>query len=46
MMTPDSAAKISAIAIDAISELVEAGETHYTEGDAGFPFNRRAQFFD
>jgi hypothetical protein len=35
MMTPDSAAKVSAIGIDAICQLVEAGEIHSAEGNAG-----------
>jgi len=35
MMTPASAAKISAITIDAICKLVEAGTIHSAEGDAG-----------
>ena len=35
MMTPDSAAKLSSIGVGAICHLVEAGEIHFTEGDAG-----------
>jgi hypothetical protein len=35
MMTADSAARISAIGIDAIYELVELGEVHSTDGEAG-----------
>jgi hypothetical protein len=35
MMTPDSAAKLGAIGIDAICQFVEAGEIHFREGDAG-----------
>jgi hypothetical protein len=35
MMTADSAARISAIGIDAINELVELGEVHSTDGEAG-----------
>ena len=35
MMTPDSAARIGKIGIDAICQFVEAGEIHFREGDAG-----------
>ncbi len=35
MMTPDSAAKLGAIGIEAICQFVEAGEIHFREGDAG-----------
>jgi len=35
LMTPASAAGISAIEIEAICRLVEAGEIHFTLGDAG-----------
>lgn len=35
MMTPASAAQISAVGIDAISELVQLGEIHFTDGEAG-----------
>jgi hypothetical protein len=35
MMTPDAAARIGAIGIDAICRLVGAGAIHFTEGDAG-----------
>ncbi len=34
-MTPAAAAKISAIEIEAICRLVEAGEIHFTLRDAG-----------
>jgi hypothetical protein len=34
-MTPASAARISAIEIEAICRLVEAGEIHFIMGDAG-----------
>src|SRR5258708_37368683 len=37
MMTPDSAARIGAIGIDAICQFVEAGEIHFTEGEPRFP---------
>lgn len=35
MMTADSAARISDMGIDAINELVELGEVHSTDGEAG-----------
>jgi hypothetical protein len=35
MLSPDSAAKISALEVRAICRLVEAGAIHFTEGDAG-----------
>ena len=35
LMTPTAAAKISAIEIEAICRLVEAGEIHFTLRDAG-----------
>src|SRR5258708_6945590 len=35
MMTANSAARISATGIEAITELVELGEIHFTDGEAG-----------
>jgi hypothetical protein len=35
MMTAASAAKISGIGIEAVSQLVEAREIHFAEGEAG-----------
>jgi hypothetical protein len=35
MITPVSAARISAIGVEAICQLVAAGEIHSAEGDAG-----------